>query len=95
MTLTINKNAARTLTAAAAMAEYMAETSEEQALLAAAIEAEYEEYMAELAAIEAEEAAWKANMAALDDAYQYGVETGDFSFYSDVFKDINGIRPRW
>ena len=95
MTLTINKNTARTLTAAAAMAEYAAEISVDNDRIFADMEEEYDRFMVELAAREAEEAAWRADREALDAAYQAGVETGDFSFYSDVYKDIYGIRPRW
>ena len=84
------------------LAEEMALADAMDAALAAALadmaadyDAEYEAYMADVAARDAEEAAWRQDMADLDAAYQAGVETGDFSFYSDVYKDIYGVRPRW
>lgn len=48
-------------------------------------------------AMEAEEAERRATMQDyedLRDAAKAGWETGDWSYYSDVYKDIYGVRPR-
>lgn len=95
MTLTMSKNAARAITTAAAYAEYLAENDARQTAVIEAMIDEYDEFMAELAEREAEYNAMLQDMADLNAAWKYGEETGDFSFYSDVYKDINGVRPRW
>ena len=38
---------------------------------------------------------WRRQQDALAAAERYGDETGDYSLYSDIFKDVYGIRPRW
>lgn len=95
MTLTTSKNTTRAITTADAFAEYIAETDARQADIIEAMMDEYDAFMAELAEREAEHNAWLRDMADLDAAWKCGEETGDFSFYSDVYKDVYGVRPRW
>ncbi len=45
----------------------------------------------DLAAYEAEQRGWEQDMADLKAAW----ESGDMSYYSDVYKDIYGVRPRY
>ena len=94
MTITMNKNAARAITTAAAMAEYIAENDARQTDIIEAMIDEYNEFMMEMAIREAEHNAWLQDMADLDAAWKCGEETGDYSFYSDVYKDVYGVRPR-
>lgn len=60
----------------------------------------WDELLAE-AAEAAEEAkrlereAWCYEMAMLDELAEEAHRTGDWSVYSDVYKDIYGVRPRW
>lgn len=49
----------------------------------------------DLDAYEAEQREWKRDMEDLEMAAAVGRETGDWSFYSDVYKDVYGVRPRW
>lgn len=91
MTLTMNKNAVRTITTADAFAEYLAETDARQTDIIEAMIDEYNEFMAELAEREAEHNAWLRDMADLEAARN----SGDWDYYSDVYKDIYGVRPRW
>ena len=95
MTITTNKSAARSFTTAAAMSDYYNEISDDTAAIIEAMEAEYEEYMWALELDAAIEAAWRQDMADLEAARKYGEETGYWDCYSDLFKSIYGVRPRW
>lgn len=73
----------------------VARTMENETMNDLAIEASEAE-RAEREAIEAEEQArWEYDQQTLRDAEEVGRKTGDWSYYSDVYKDIYGIRPRW
>ena len=96
MKLTMSKNAARAITTAAAYAEYLAETD---ALQTAIIEAMMDEYDLFMAECEAEAAALEASIieaARLDELWKE-LQTMDRNdpLYSDLYKDVYGVRPRW
>ena len=61
----------------------------------------YNEYLAQKAWDDALEAEWEAEQAseALEDALradlEYAADIGDWDLYSDLYKDLYGVRPRW
>jgi len=97
MTLTMNKNAARAITAAAALAAYYDEITLTDAEWWAEVEAE------EMAIAEAMDEALAAIFDAqywehqVDEALALARESGDprdWEVYSDLYKSVYGVRPR-
>lgn len=79
-------NAAISTTAAAEVATYWDELASEELVDRLQQEAEMREALCE---------EWRYDMARLRWAYKFFEETGVYDLYSDIFKDIYGVRPRW